>query len=148
MRQAVPADAAAVRELVRVAYQHYISRIGRPPAPMVADYDQLIGAGVVWVVEAGGQLAAVLVLHERDDHVEIENLAVDPVHQGTGIGTELLRFAEERGRANGAREARLYTNEKMTENLAYYPRRGYVESGHQVGDGFSRVYFVKRLTER
>jgi hypothetical protein len=35
----------------------------------------------------------------------------------------------------------------MTENLAYYPRRGYVETHRTVADGFSRVYFSKRLIQ-
>jgi hypothetical protein len=33
----------------------------------------------------------------------------------------------------------------MTENLAYYPRRGFVEIGRRVEDGFRRVYFSKQL---
>ena len=33
----------------------------------------------------------------------------------------------------------------MTENLALYPALGYVETGRRVEDGFSRVYFSKRL---
>ncbi len=33
----------------------------------------------------------------------------------------------------------------MTENLAYYPRRGYRETHRTMGDGFSRVFFTKNL---
>lgn len=40
----------------------------------------------------------------------------------------------------------LYTNEKMVENLAIYPRLGYAETGRRHEDGFNRVYFEKRLT--
>ena len=45
----------------------------------------------------------------------------------------------------GQSEVRLYTNEVMTENLAYYPRRGYVETHRDEVNGFHRVFFVKRL---
>jgi hypothetical protein len=40
-------------------------------------------------------------------------------------------------------EIRLYTNEAMTENLAYYPRRGYTETHRAAEDGFNRVFFRK-----
>jgi hypothetical protein len=38
---------------------------------------------------------------------------------------------------------RLYTNAAMTENLAYYPRRGYIETHRAAQDGFHRVFFRK-----
>jgi hypothetical protein len=50
-----------------------------------------------------------------------------------------------RGRREGLSEIRLYTNEAMTENLAYYPRNGYTETQRAQQDGFSRVYFRKCL---
>ena len=39
------------------------------------------------------------------------------------MGSRLLRLAEEQAHARGLPEVRLYTNEAMTENLDYYPRR-------------------------
>ena len=40
----------------------------------------------------------------------------------------------------GLGEIRLYTNEAMTENLSYHPRRGYAQT-HRAGQhGFRRVY--------
>ena len=37
LRQAVPADAPAIRELTRAAYAKWIPLIGREPKPMTAD---------------------------------------------------------------------------------------------------------------
>lgn len=34
----------------------------------------------------------------------------------------------------------------MTENLDYYPRRGYRETHRGEQDGYQRVYFTKTLT--
>jgi hypothetical protein len=42
-------------------------------------------------------------------------------------------------------EIRLYTNEAMTENLGYYPRRGYTETHRARDEGVSRVFFRKAL---
>ena len=42
---------------------------------------------------------------------------------------------------------RLCTNEAMTENLVYYPRHGYRETGRAIEDGYRRVFFSKSLAE-
>jgi GNAT superfamily N-acetyltransferase len=145
IRLAQPADTAPVERLVHDAYLPYVARIGRPPAPMTADYRQAIEGGTVWVLDIDGQLGGILVLQQRTDHLLIENVAVDPQLQGTGAGARLLQHAEQQARGRGFSELRLYTNELMTENLAYYPRRGYVEIGRQVQDGYARVFFRRQL---
>jgi ribosomal protein S18 acetylase RimI-like enzyme len=143
IRPANPADAAAVAACVRAAYAGYIERIGREPAPMTADYPGLIAAGAVWVAEEGGEVVGVLVLHAQPPAVLVENVAVAPHRQGRGLGRELMRFAEAQARRAGLSETVLYTNEKMTENLAFYPALGYVETGRREQDGFARVFFRK-----
>ena len=74
-----------------------------------------------------------------------DNVAVLPAAQGRGIGARLLALAEEQARGLGLREIRLYTNEAMTENLAYYPRHGYAETHRAKQDGFNRVFFRKPI---
>ncbi len=131
--------------LVVDAYQPYVGRIGRRPAPLDADYEALVAAGEVWVATRCGDLVGVMVLEQRADHCLIENLAVAPSAQGEGIGGQLLAFAEDQARAAGLRELRLYTNERMVENLAYYPRRGFAETRRASSAGFDRVFFTKTL---
>ncbi|GIT79668.1 hypothetical protein LLS1_13370 [Leifsonia sp. LS1] len=41
-------------------------------------------------------------------------------------------------------EVRLYTHERMTENLAYYPRRSFVETARRTENELRRVFFRKR----
>jgi ribosomal protein S18 acetylase RimI-like enzyme len=145
IRPAVPADAEAVAACVRAAYAHYVPRIGREPAPMGANYPALIAAGAVWVAEEDGEVAGVLVLHPQPPALLVENVAVRPAFQGRGLGRALMRFAEERARAAGLEETVLYTNERMTENLRFYPALGYAETGRGEQDGFARVFFRKSL---
>jgi hypothetical protein len=38
VRLAVKEDATAVRSCVTAAFEHYIERIGKPPAPMLLDF--------------------------------------------------------------------------------------------------------------
>ncbi|KAK6851895.1 acyl-CoA N-acyltransferase [Apiospora arundinis] len=42
----------AIRAMVQAAYSKYVERIGRPPAPMLADYEKILDEGVqeVWVL--------------------------------------------------------------------------------------------------
>ena len=61
------------------------------------------------------------------------------------LGRALLGFVEQQAREAGCHEIRLYTHERMTENLAYYPNLGYEETGRRTEDGYDRVYFRKML---
>ena len=155
---ATNADVDRIERLVRAAYSMYVERIGKHPAPMEANYAAAVAAGhVVLAVasdgvdrdegaDSAGELAGVLVTIPEPDHLLIENVAVDPAWQGTGIGAKLLARAEERARQAGLTELRLYTNAKMTENHDYYPKRGYRETARVTEQGFDRVYFSRDLT--
>lgn len=146
LRPAAPADREAVERLVEAAYGGYVERIGRRPAPMDADYVVLIAAGRVTVAERDGEVAGVLVLVPMEDHLLVENIAVDPTAQHTGLGRRLMTHAEDEARALGLSELRLYTNERMVENIAWYPRLGYRETERRAESGFARVFFRKRLS--
>jgi len=141
----VSADVADIEQIVAAAYRPYIARIGRPPAPMTADYAALVAAGAADVL-LDDTPAGVLVTVAEPDHLLIENVAVAPWAQGRGHGRRLLDYAEQRARSHGLTELRLYTNALMTENLALYPRLGYRETGRHTDNGFDRVYFTKALT--
>lgn len=145
IRPAWPADADALSALANAAYVRYVERIGDSPAPMVADYASLIDAGEVWVADNGGRAVGLLVLRARPDHLLLDNVAVAPGEQGRGVGTQLLRLADEQARDRGLPEVRLYTNEAMTENLGYYRRHGFTETHRGIGDGYRRVYFVRSV---
>jgi ribosomal protein S18 acetylase RimI-like enzyme len=142
---AAPGDARAVAGCVRAAYAGYVERIGREPAPMTADYRALIAAGEVWVIRAGEGISGVLVLRPQPPALLVENVAVAPDRQGAGLGRALMAFAEEHARTEGLAEVVLYTNERMTENLRFYPALGFTETGRGVQDGFARVFYRKTL---
>jgi ribosomal protein S18 acetylase RimI-like enzyme len=80
------------------------------------------------------------------DHLLVENVAVEPGAQRTGLGRRLMARAEDEASALGLFELRLYTNEKMAENVAWYPRLGYRETERRTESGFARVFFAKRLS--
>ncbi|MEY2444823.1 MAG: hypothetical protein QOE00_1403 [Ilumatobacteraceae bacterium] len=145
MREATPMDEAGVIACVKAAYTQYVALIGREPAPMVADYTALIRDGLVRVAVAEDLIVGVIVMWPEADHLYVDNVAVLPGSQGLGIGTMLLDAADTTARNKGIDEIRLYTNEAMTANLSYYPRRGYIETHRADADGYQRVYFSRRL---
>lgn len=138
-------DAPDLAALTRAAYGMYIERIGREPAPMQADYDRLIRREVVWVLDRAGRTRGVIVMWPRGDHLFIENVAVHPDDQGHGLGRELMAFADEHARRLELRAIELYTNEAMTENVAFYGRLGFIETDRRDEDGFRRVFMRKTL---
>ncbi len=93
------------------------------------------------------EILGLIVTEQQPDHLLIENIAVSPAAQGLGIGCMLLEHAYAEARALGLAEVKLYTNAKMTENLSYYPRRGFVEVDRRRESGFDRVYFTRSVAE-
>jgi ribosomal protein S18 acetylase RimI-like enzyme len=146
IRPASPDDVEAIRGIVRAAYAKYVERIGREPAPMTADYYGLVASGAVWVATNDDEEpVGVLAIHPEAPSLLLENVAVAPAAQGRGIGRALIRFAEERAVELGLDEVRLYTNEKMTENVRLYQSLGYEEVARGQEEGFDRVFLRKRV---
>jgi ribosomal protein S18 acetylase RimI-like enzyme len=114
---------------------------------MLDDYAARVSEGVVWVIEEGSTVAGVIVLLPRPGYLLLDNIAVAPVRQGSGLGRRLLAFAEAEAARRGYREIRLYTHETMTENQRLYAAIGYEETGRGTEAGYERVFMRKRLTD-
>lgn len=144
-RPATLDDVGGVTACVCAAYHRYIQRIGKQPGPMLEDYANVIREHHVHVVEHARRIVGVLVLMETEEGLLIDNVAVDPAAQGTGVGRLLLEFAEAEARRRKLRSIYLSTNEKMTENQQLYARIGYVAFDHRVINGYPRVFMRKPL---
>ncbi|KAI1274262.1 acyl-CoA N-acyltransferase [Xylaria sp. FL0933] len=144
-RIATQGDLAAVQEVVKDAYTPYVNSIGRKPGPMLDDYEALIKAGRVTVVDVDGIVCGILVLIPEKDTMLLDNVAVAASAQGLGLGRELIAHAEQRARTAGYPLIRLYTHETMTRNIEYYSRIGYVETHRAEENGLKRVFMAKLL---
>jgi ribosomal protein S18 acetylase RimI-like enzyme len=127
LRPATEADVPRLAELVDAAYRHYVERIGARPRPMNDDYADVVREFQVTVAERGGEVIGLVALGVTDEGFVVDNIAVDPRHQGTGVGRALLERAEAEARRAGFDSIYLYTHETMSENLDLYRRIGYVE---------------------
>jgi GNAT superfamily N-acetyltransferase len=145
IRKARTEEADAARDVVLAAYQRYVAIIGSPPGPMLDDYAARVQANQLWVLDDDGVIAGILVLEDGPDYFLLDNIAVRPDRQGYGFGRLLLDFAEQEAARRGWDTITLYTNALMTENLAIYAARGYVERERRTEKGFDRVYMEKQL---
>ena len=129
IRRALPADREAVEAIVEAAYSPYVARIGKPPGPMRDDYAALIAEGAVTVLEeAGGQIAAIVVLLPKPEHVLLDNIAVRPDRQGMGLGRRLVEFAENvKGAEKTPLEKEAWRHAAVEERLSHALVKGIVD---------------------
>jgi ribosomal protein S18 acetylase RimI-like enzyme len=130
IRRAGRADSAVVQQISADAYiSAYMAALGYIPKPAEEDYSPQIDRGEVWILNCEGRDVGVTVLEERPDHLLVYSIAVSPAEQRQGYGRALLEFANQRAIAIGVDEIRLYTNLRMTGNIALYRGHGYVAVG-------------------
>lgn len=110
---------------------------------MGADYRAAVASSRVWVIDADGEIAGVLVNEVHDDHLLLDTVAIAPGAQGHGA--LLLTRAEDDARELGLSEVRLLTNQAMTDNQMFYPRHGYVETARGRQDGYDPVFYAKKV---
>lgn len=145
LRRATAADLPTIKAIIDAAYAKYLSRMDKPPGPMLRDYGPSVEDGTTWVT--GSPIVAVLTLYPRENHLLIENIAVHPGAQGRGLGRALMSFAEQEAARRGLTRMALVTHEVMTENQAIYARLGYTEIERRAEDGYRRIYMEKSLPD-
>jgi ribosomal protein S18 acetylase RimI-like enzyme len=145
IRGAKAGDVARIGTIARAAYVRYVARIGREPAPMVADYVAEIAARRVVVIEAAGEVRGYMVAWPEPDSYFIDNIAVDPDRQGEGLGRCLIEHAAAEASRLRLPALRLYTNARMSENLSMDAYLGFVETHRVFENGFHRVYMRRSL---
>jgi GNAT superfamily N-acetyltransferase len=127
IRRATGADAGPAGELARTAYAPWEQRLGGRPLPMDYDYAMVVATMSAWVAERDGEIVGLLVLGDDGEGFFVDNIAVDPTAQGTGVGGRLLAHAEREALAAGFDSIYLWTHEGMTENREIYEATGYAE---------------------
>ncbi|QLQ35730.1 GNAT family N-acetyltransferase [Micromonospora robiginosa] len=141
-RTARPADVPALVDLIESAYRGDRARAGwtheadlldgQRTDPEMVTAAVTAPAGVVLVAERDGGLVACCQVERRDDHAYFGMFAVDPGHQGGGLGRELLAEAERYARETWhAGELRMTVIVQREDLIAWYERRGYARTGER-----------------
>ena len=107
------------------------------------DYQERFAEAEAWVDEEGDAVRGVILLEAEEDHLWVDNVAVDPARHGSGIGKALLELALRRAGELGLGDVRFFTHELMADNRAIYAKLGWMEYDEEnpVADFF--VYFRK-----
>ena len=140
LRLARAGEAPLLAALVERAYAHYVPVIGRRPAPMDDDYERRVANQQAWVLERDGAIIGLVVLEDAEDHLWLDNIAVDPTLGRQGLGRFLMGFVFSEAERRGVGEVRLLTNEKMVRNIGIYQQLGFSEYDRREEKGLRRVY--------
>ena len=141
-RKANSKDKDTIKQIALRAYQKYIERMGKEPAPMRPNIQK---NDIVFVCEKENKIIAFAILVIKDGNIFLENLAVEPLLQQKNVGTAFISFIENYLIKEKFDFYQLYTNEKMIENILWYQKIGFKKIREVTEKGFNRVYFQKQL---
>ncbi len=145
LRAAAPADADALAALVQAAFEEYRGVLA-PPSGAHDDTAAVLQAKMrtsqaLVAVQNGESAGCVFYWHEGG-RTEMGRLAVLPAHRGRGLGHALVEGVEARAREAGSGSVRLAVRLVLTDNRAFYARRGYREAEMGYHDGITDPTFV------
>jgi ribosomal protein S18 acetylase RimI-like enzyme len=139
LRVASPDDAAALSQLINLAFQkesvfkkgdrtneqQVREKFNTGTFYAVESEDAMVGCVYLEIAQAGN--AAVIAAGEDAGYIGM--LAVDPAQQGRGLGKKLMAFAEGELRARGCKRLQLRIINLRTELHSFYRSLGYCETG-------------------
>ena len=151
LRLATAADAAAIADLVRLAFATQ-SVVTDPLPSALKETAETITRALAWgggaVVEADGRLAGCVLWHDEDRSLYVGRLSVHPAHRRRGIARMLMDECEREARRRGLTRMRLGVRLPLIDNRRLFASCGFVESGFHTHDGFSEptsVWMERRL---
>ncbi len=120
-------DLPAILELTHRAYAENVARgfeftgASEPLEALVQAWRE----AKVYKLVHDGVIAGTVRLTPHEDRLDVWRLCVDPSSQRRGLGSALLRFAEEEAARLGLPRVRLDTAKPFTGLVDWYRRRGY-----------------------
>jgi GNAT superfamily N-acetyltransferase len=127
IRQFLPGDAAAFRRLNEEWITRFF-RIEPKEAPVLRDPQTTIldAGGRIFFATANERcVGCCALIRLNDKEFEVAKMAVEPSHQGAGIGRRLLHRAIEEARSAGAKRLYLETNHVLTPAIRLYESLGF-----------------------
>lgn len=145
VRRATAADVAALQE-IEVRAGRAFAEVGLPDVAR----DAPMASSVLEAHAADGRCAVVVgdddrplgyvVVDRVDAHAHVEQVSVDPDHQGQGLGRQLMAWVDDWARADGRQGVTLTTFRTVPWNAPLYERMGFRILGRdEIGPGLMTV---------
>lgn len=138
LRPATEDDRRFLRQLHHRCYRRWVEEVwGWDNANQDRRFDQAWTTAGRFVVELNGTPIGALATSQRHDHLFIDDIEIDPDHQGRGIGTQVLQRVLAGAESSGT-AVRLQV---LRNNPA---RRLYERLGFTVDDSTDTHYLMQR----
>ena len=129
LRVAEPRDAEAITALINVAFRKAEGFLIDRDRIDLETVRSLMNKGEFLMGLDGGELTGCVYLEPRGENAYLGLLSIDPVRQRAGLGSWMMKAAEDHCRSAGFRSIELRIVSVRTELPPFYHRCGYVESG-------------------
>ncbi|GEP56445.1 GNAT family N-acetyltransferase [Reyranella soli] len=132
-RTAMLSESEEVGRVIRAAFTPYVRALGREwPTAGSAGFAEALARfvaelerGDVYVALDGEQIVGAVRTKPQENALYIDQIAVDPPRQGTGVGSWLLARIDELARSRGLGGLTLETAEMAEANIRLYRRHGF-----------------------
>ena len=148
IRAATVADLASIVRCADLAFAPFAAHSDKRDVKLEENLRSQILEGSIHLLCDEGQVLGYISLWPTANQMFVDTLAVLPKHHRQGLGSQLLAFADRETLRLGLSSVNLFTKAKMADNLAFYKRRGYRETGRCDDDGFCRVFFSKSIRRK
>jgi ribosomal protein S18 acetylase RimI-like enzyme len=146
IRAAIITDLAAVITCSDLAFKSFAGHSDKVDVKLADNLQPQILSGSIQLICDELHVLGYISLWPAADRMFIDTLAVLPQHHRQGLGSLLLDFADRETLRLGLKSVNLFTKAAMVNNLEFYRRRGYSETGRCDDDGFSRVFYTKNIS--
>lgn len=139
---AVPQQAQALTDLINSAYRGDSSRQGWTTEADILEGTRISEQGVLDIIahptgdlhvfsDDNGYITGCVYLEPKEDHLYLGMLVVRPGMQGSGIGKQVLAYADTFAQKLALRSIQMTVIHTRTELIAWYNRHGYVPTGER-----------------
>ena len=140
LRLATAADAAAIADLVRLAFATQSVVTNPLPSalketPETITRELTLGGGAV--IDSGVRLVGAVLWREEDGSLYVGRLSVHPAHRRRGIARMLMDECEREARRRGLTRMHLGVRLPLLDNRRLFASCGFVETGLSTHEGFS-----------
>lgn len=129
IRVATVADAARITAVINAAFRIAESLFIDSDRITEAEVAESLAKGAFLIAENGEKLYGCVYVEMRDTRSYLGLLSVDPESQQGGLGSHLMREAEQYCRERGSQFMDIFIVNLREELPRFYEKRGYVENG-------------------